>query len=55
MIIGELDLDWAEQDPDYLARIKAFLVVRPETPAAKVPSPLRSTPDVSIPAELGLK
>ena len=26
MIIGELDLDWAEQDPDYLDRVKAFLI-----------------------------
>ena len=25
MILGDLDLDWAEQDPDYLARVKAFL------------------------------
>ena len=26
MIIGDLDLDWAENDTDYLARIKGFLV-----------------------------
>ena len=26
MIIGDLNLDWAEQDPDYLAEVKAFLV-----------------------------
>jgi len=26
MIIGDLDLDWAENDTDYLARITGFLV-----------------------------
>ena len=33
MIIGDLDLDWAEQDPDYLARAKAFLVSIVNDPA----------------------
>ncbi len=39
MIIGELDLDWAEQDPGYLARVKAFLVS-----ARQVPAPLPRLP-----------
>ena len=26
MIIGDLDLDWAENDTDYLARITGFLI-----------------------------
>ena len=26
MIIGDLDLDWAENDTDYLAKITGFLV-----------------------------
>ena len=44
MIIGDLNLDWAEQDPDYLAEVKAFLVYG--SPA--------SLPNGAAP-ELGLK
>ena len=34
MIIGDLDLDWAENDTDYLARIKSFLVSECSNPSA---------------------
>ncbi len=41
MIIGDLDLDWAEQNPGYLARAKAFLVSIAKSPAV---SPERLPP-----------
>ena len=34
MIIGDLDLDWAENDTDYLARITGFLVSECSNPSA---------------------
>ncbi len=34
MIIGELDLDLAQRDPAYLARVKAFLVYVAPAPRA---------------------
>jgi len=70
VIIGDLDLDWAEQDPDYLARVKAFLrsEVKPAvamappsgSSASRLASPLDSVPldslsVDSVPAELSLK
>jgi hypothetical protein len=55
MIIGDLDLDWAEQDPDYLARVKAFLVSgrqEPETMPDQPLPPIRAadgtTPDLAV-------
>ncbi len=41
MIIGDLDLYWAEQNPGYLARAKAFLVSIVKDPAV---SPKRFPP-----------
>ena len=35
MLIGDLDLDWAENNTDYLARIKGFLVSKCSTPSAE--------------------
>lgn len=35
MIIGELDLERAERDPAYLARVKAFLVRRNQATAIR--------------------
>ena len=35
MIIGDLDLDWAENDTDYLARITGFLVSACSAPFAE--------------------
>jgi len=65
VIIGDLDLDWAEQDPDYLARVKAFLrsEVKPAvamappsgSSASRLASPLDSLSVDSVPAELSLK
>ena len=34
MIIGDLDLDWAENDTDYLVRITSFLVSAYSNPSA---------------------
>ncbi len=59
MIIGDLDLDWAEQDPGYLASVKAFLVSAPKAPAARPeqqPPPTgtgNANPDGTAP-ELGI-
>ncbi len=47
MIIGELDLDWAEQDPDYLVRVKAFLNSKVE------PRPKSKTTDDAPPPQVG--
>jgi hypothetical protein len=52
MILGDLDLDWAEQDPDYLARVKGFLQSTAKSDNS-IPGHLLA-PD-SHPAELGLK
>ena len=54
MIIGDLDLDLAEQDPDYLARVKAFLVPAQQAravPSNQTPLPSRtdSHPDSAAP------
>jgi len=38
MIVGELDLERAQRDPAYLARVQAFLV----WPAAQEPEPATS-------------
>ena len=35
MIAGDLDLDWAEQDPEYLAQIKGFLLSNWSAPAGQ--------------------
>ena len=35
MIAGDLDLDWAEQDPEYLAQIKGFLLSNLSAPAGQ--------------------
>ena len=35
MIAGDLDLDWAEQDPEYLAQIKGFLLSNWSVPAGQ--------------------
>ena len=35
MIAGDLDLDWAEQDPEYLAQIKDFLLSNWSVPAGQ--------------------
>ena len=35
MIAGDLDLDWAEQDPEYLAQIKGFLLSNRSVPACQ--------------------
>jgi len=58
LIIGDLDLDWAEQDPGYLASVKAFLVSAPRAPAAwpEQPPPTGTgdaNPDGTAP-ELGI-
>jgi len=52
MIHGDLDLDWAEQDPDYLARVKAFLQSTGKSENS-MPNHLLA-PDSHL-AELGLK
>lgn len=54
MIIGDLDLDWAEQDPAYLARVKAFLIstARDRTAPLDQPPPPGGTmgnPDSAAP------
>lgn len=55
MILGDLDLDWAEQDPDYLARVKAFLLSSGTSPEpAQTAGPVIHPP-VSVPRDLGLK
>ncbi len=36
MVIGDLDLDWAEKDPKYLGRIKGFLVSKCSTLPAQI-------------------
>ncbi|MDP7547942.1 MAG: hypothetical protein QGF20_11665 [Alphaproteobacteria bacterium] len=61
MIIGELDLERAERDPGYLARVKAFLLSGAQTGAAPV-SRLAEPPARAMPpnvmdgtaSELGL-
>ena len=55
MLIGELDLDWAEQDPDYLARIKSFLVSSHRIPPPDEAAAKPTCPSVSLAAELGLE
>ena len=35
MIVGDLDLDWAEQDPEYLTQIKRFLLSNWSIPAGQ--------------------
>ena len=35
MIVGDLDLDWAEQDPEYLTQIKRFLLSNWSVPAGQ--------------------
>jgi hypothetical protein len=52
MILGDLDLDWAEQDPDYLVRVKAFLQFTGKSDNS-MPNHLLA-PDSHL-AELGLK
>jgi hypothetical protein len=42
MIIGELDLDRAQRDPAYLARIKAFLVPGDQGNVRLLPGPAAS-------------
>ncbi|MFP6747392.1 MAG: hypothetical protein VCD66_07350 [Alphaproteobacteria bacterium] len=55
MIIGDLDLDWAEQDPGYLARVKGFLVSGDKPPAPDRTAGHPNGSPVGVPAELGLK
>lgn len=54
MIIGDLDLDWAEQDPDYLVEVKAFLISTPLITTIDIPSP-NGAPADSAARELALK
>ena len=47
MIAGDLDLDWADQDLEYLAQIKGFLLSKWSVPAGQ-PHTDDAAPEISL-------